>query len=101
MIRRPPRSTRTDTLFPYTTLFRSKVGQAEQRIAVGIKLGREPCRRADRVEESDDRKRVGFGEAILERIVMRGGVGAQRGVEFGGQEHHATALPSWRSCAST
>src|SRR3546814_7710833 len=26
MIRRPPRSTRTDTLFPYTTLFRSGVG---------------------------------------------------------------------------
>src|SRR3546814_7402220 len=26
MIRRPPRSTRTDTLFPYTTLFRSDVG---------------------------------------------------------------------------
>src|SRR3546814_1160672 len=26
MIRRPPRSTRTDTLFPYTTLFRSKLG---------------------------------------------------------------------------
>src|SRR3546814_9460055 len=29
MIRRPPRSTRTDTLFPYTTLFRS-VGQASR-----------------------------------------------------------------------
>src|SRR3546814_19767039 len=27
MIRRPPRSTRTDTLFPYTTLFRSGAGQ--------------------------------------------------------------------------
>src|SRR3546814_12318564 len=27
MIRRPPRSTRTDTLFPYTTLFRSKAAQ--------------------------------------------------------------------------
>src|SRR3546814_10920596 len=27
MIRRPPRSTRTDTLFPYTTLFRSGWGQ--------------------------------------------------------------------------
>src|SRR3546814_10727258 len=27
MIRRPPRSTRTDTLFPYTTLFRSRVGR--------------------------------------------------------------------------
>src|SRR3546814_5446904 len=25
MIRRPPRSTRTDTLFPYTTLFRSAI----------------------------------------------------------------------------
>src|SRR3546814_3716334 len=27
MIRRPPRSTRTDTLFPYTTLFRSTAGR--------------------------------------------------------------------------
>src|SRR3546814_2814323 len=27
MIRRPPRSTRTDTLFPYTTLFRSSIGR--------------------------------------------------------------------------
>src|SRR3546814_6647757 len=32
MIRRPPRSTRTDTLFPYTTLFRSP---AVRRTAVG------------------------------------------------------------------
>src|SRR3546814_8358435 len=30
MIRLPPRSTRTDTLFPYTTLFRSPIYQAEQ-----------------------------------------------------------------------
>src|SRR3546814_11554378 len=31
MIRRPPRSTRTDTLFPYTTLFRSRdLGLNEQ-----------------------------------------------------------------------
>src|SRR3546814_18124225 len=28
MIRRPPRSTRTDTLFPYTTLFRSWFGSS-------------------------------------------------------------------------
>src|SRR3546814_15338386 len=33
MIRRPPRSTRTDTLFPYTTLFRS--GPKPPRIALG------------------------------------------------------------------
>src|SRR3546814_10140977 len=29
MIRRPPRSTRTDTLFPYTTLFRSILGTGD------------------------------------------------------------------------
>src|SRR3546814_21048246 len=33
MIRRPPRSTRTDTLFPYTTLFRSRAGK---QITVGF-----------------------------------------------------------------
>src|SRR3546814_15723053 len=36
IIRRPPRSTRTDTRFPYTTLFRSqhrRVGLAEGRLA--------------------------------------------------------------------
>src|SRR3546814_18928759 len=31
MIRRPPRSTRTDTLFPYTTLFRSVLTEASVR----------------------------------------------------------------------
>src|SRR3546814_3990437 len=31
MIRRPPRSTRTDTLFPYTTLFRSQLNQRQRR----------------------------------------------------------------------
>src|SRR3546814_17654662 len=31
MIRRPPRSTRTDTLFPYTTLFRSREGLLSQK----------------------------------------------------------------------
>src|SRR3546814_10762646 len=34
MIRRPPRSTRTDTLFPYTTLFRSRVGRPQVGVAV-------------------------------------------------------------------
>src|SRR3546814_4312142 len=35
MIRRPPRSTRTDTLCPYTTLVRSGLGRAAGRGAVG------------------------------------------------------------------
>src|SRR3546814_4532088 len=36
MIRRPPRSTRTDTLFPYTTLFRS---EATRRVGVDLVEG--------------------------------------------------------------
>src|SRR3546814_959949 len=47
MIRRPPRSTRTDTLFPYTTLFRSTDldgtflgGSAEQRLELYERLSR-------------------------------------------------------------
>src|SRR3546814_11483472 len=39
MIRRPPRSTRTDTLFPYTTLFRSKVIATTDE-AIVVKTGR-------------------------------------------------------------
>src|SRR3546814_4569620 len=36
MIRRPPRSTRTDTLFPYTTLFRSFRAQSHQTRHLGF-----------------------------------------------------------------
>src|SRR3546814_15936407 len=36
MIRRPPRSTRTDTLFPYTTLFRSVEALVPQAEHVGL-----------------------------------------------------------------
>src|SRR3546814_454930 len=38
MIRRPPRSTRTDTLFPYTTLFRSFLARESHRLAPGSKV---------------------------------------------------------------
>src|SRR3546814_8914049 len=47
MLRRPPRSTRTDTLFPYTTLFRSRV--EVQRIG----LGRDPVERGGAFLERD------------------------------------------------
>src|SRR3546814_15572254 len=46
MIRRPPRSTRTDTLFPYTTLFRSYQHAACGRVDLwvnGDHLAREPA----------------------------------------------------------
>src|SRR3546814_20078440 len=53
MIRRPPRSTRTDTLFPYTTLFRSvRLGiareqQAARRVAVEPMHGKRPALEAE------------------------------------------------------
>src|SRR3546814_8086231 len=42
MIRLPPRSTRTDTLFPYTTLFRSRPSTRHQQPAPLLHLGVEP-----------------------------------------------------------
>src|SRR3546814_3036140 len=55
MIRRPPRSTRTDTLFPYTTLFRSAIAilawcrmdpkRQTDRIDGGVQLGRQAAAR--------------------------------------------------------
>src|SRR3546814_8079339 len=44
MIRRPPRSTRTDTLFPYTTLFRSHAAEAgiEHRFVRQLAVGDQP-----------------------------------------------------------
>src|SRR3546814_11848916 len=71
MIRPPPRSTRTDTLFPYTTLFRSGVEEAGnaigrlradaqpmlravavQRHALGIVLGEQRIIGADLLDEA-------------------------------------------------
>src|SRR3546814_2441815 len=46
MIRRPPRSTRTDTLFPYTTLFRS----AFDRVRPGLVQHLDNCTRTMRKE---------------------------------------------------
>src|SRR3546814_5015825 len=39
MIRRPPRSTRTDTLFPYTTLFRSVGPPGAAETVLGVEDG--------------------------------------------------------------
>src|SRR3546814_8499262 len=59
MIRRPPRSTRTDTLFPYTTLFRSALalaGDAEGSLYV--------LSEAARAEGAEARTRQNFALAL-------------------------------------
>src|SRR3546814_11170891 len=80
MIRRPPRSTRTDTLFPYTTLFRSyldplsrariaplrssAVGDAERAETDEANLSTPLQRSGNRVENRiQGLRRVGLGKA--------------------------------------
>src|SRR3546814_11581850 len=47
MIRRPPRSTRTDTLFPYTTLFRSECVPLIDFAVFGVRFTQGPVAEGD------------------------------------------------------
>src|SRR3546814_8637617 len=49
MIRRPPRSTRTDTLFPYTTLFRSAIRHKNEAHSVVVRSTVAPRTTEERV----------------------------------------------------
>src|SRR3546814_19489120 len=73
MIRPPPRSTRTDTLFPYTTLFRSGF----QRVLVALEIGA-----ADVLE---------FGERGVDALVGQDHLG-----EFFGAQRIAVRRPRLR-----
>src|SRR3546814_12783855 len=56
MIRRPPRSTRTDTLFPYTTLFRSGDHPVRQRAGASRSPARDGARGRDEERRMDRRR---------------------------------------------
>src|SRR3546814_3822696 len=80
MIRRPPRSTRTDPLFPYTTLFRSH--HADQLAGLlGVLLSRAPGEGALLLEQFLRRARLGEILGALH-------VGAQA---VAGEAHHLLA----------
>src|SRR3546814_3158756 len=73
MIRRPPRSTRTDTLFPYTSLFRSPLDlgrqvKADRRIgpAIGIFADDQPVAVAQDRHHRIGRDIEGFGDAAVD-----------------------------------
>src|SRR3546814_18169102 len=83
MLRRPPRSTRTDTLVPYTTLFRSGfradlrgwhvVARAPQLAGVGI--AHVPCTLVDQFHEAHVVAAHGLGDRVpaapgLEMVVV-------------------------------
>src|SRR3546814_14281482 len=87
MIRRPPRSTRTDTLFPYTTLFRSPQDAAARHGAA-----RHARRRGAR---ADGAARQRIGDVPDQRRAL--GVAALRGVARAGlppeKRNHPRAQP--------
>src|SRR3546814_11160939 len=60
MIRRPPRSTRTDTLFPYTTLFRSARTRAVYAVDEHRDRAFEARVVADGADAADTRRTIGF-----------------------------------------
>src|SRR3546814_8075392 len=63
MIRRPPRSTRTDTLFPYTTLFRSADDDLLAEVGPAVEAGAEQRPRPDQ----QSRSRAEPAERLAER----------------------------------
>src|SRR3546814_8500108 len=66
MIRRPPRSTRTDTLLPYTTLFRSAApGQVAGRLAAGMGELDPERRRAELLHIGGDLRQCGLLHGIV------------------------------------
>src|SRR3546814_4970304 len=71
MIRRPPRSTRTDTLFPYTTLFRSHplpLRDRHRRQAdddMGVDQREDPA--SEREQARDMRRRTGHLDRLADR----------------------------------
>src|SRR3546814_8967310 len=86
MIRRPPRSTRTDTLFPYTTLFRSCGGRTRGRGSLCRHRGEfrqsRGCRVVSAERQGRDRTRSPF----------EGCFGATAGI--GRSEEHTSELQS-------
>src|SRR3546814_12105350 len=69
MIRRPPRSTRTDTRFPYTTLFRSPQVDPHQRVA---------ALEDPRVHDAAHR----LARGLLDRVPEVGGLGVRVAVSL-------------------
>src|SRR3546814_10070933 len=83
MKRRPPRSKRTDTLFPYTTLFRSELRTVDEDFAI---IGNAAGRRIGHV-----RLRVGDRDAVVQMQFARAAIIVET---IGRSEEHTSELQS-------
>src|SRR5881296_4357609 len=67
MIRRPPRSTRCCTLFPYTTLFRSLPGSAHRRRPARCPAGRVAPRSEEHTSELQSHSNISYAVFCLKK----------------------------------
>src|SRR3546814_7616094 len=93
MKRRPPRSTRTDTLFPYTTLFRSdETGLADPQVATfNVALQAQARHRFDRFRRQR-RTSEGAGNRVFGTVLQgcgqrQAGIGIQSSERVRSEEH--------------
>src|SRR3546814_6336878 len=87
MIRRPPRSTRTDTLFPYTTLFRSLDGEEAEDV--------EPLLRRQ-LNSRSQRRRLGV-ECTTHQVILLEAIGGANALKMNinvRSEEHTSELQS-------
>src|SRR3546814_1462377 len=85
MIRRPPRSTRTDTLFPYTTLFRSYKAGTEDEVTRNHALEKGKARYELAAGDYDIKVRaegISAPDRLLEGIAVSNGETTERSVDF-------------------
>src|SRR3546814_15887369 len=82
MMRRPPRSTRTDTLLPYTTLCRSQVGHGDKEMVDAI-LDHPGIAAVSFVGSSD----------IAHYVYRRGVENGKRVQAMGGAKNHGIVMP--------
>src|SRR3546814_9703606 len=95
MIRRPPRSTRTDTLFPYTTLFRSRLSGLRRRFRCHLG-GRAAEALTRRIHESGGQNTLRQCEGEAGCIdAVPGGAGRSKELAPNGRsEEHTSELQS-------
>src|SRR3546814_9024213 len=92
MIRRPPRSTRTDTLFPYTTLFRSlMIKAAHGGGGKGMRIVRSLDEFLPSLESCQREAKSAFGR---DRVLLERYTESPRHIEIQRSEEHTSELQS-------
>src|SRR3546814_12798641 len=90
MIRRPPRSTRTDTLFPYTTLFRSLAAERERLQWQADELGQLALQPDEWDALQAEQSRLAHAQALLDGA---GQIIEALDGEYDSAGHRLTAAP--------